>query len=178
METLTLGGQFTTPTHSTISGQAEAVSRPFKLHTARTGLRYLYNDDLPDAGAHIYVEGGPRSQGFGGAIIPFRLVDGTILELRGPWHSNSDALFSATGVDLRSCHVSWGCIGTGRDHKGMASIITNLLHFDPPGGIEGTFSRIEHLANSMALAHGTELAYYSESRGGSQCGFTRAHPKP
>jgi hypothetical protein len=170
---LELGGSWTDGPYQMISGQGEAVSRKLKLATAKDGCRWLYNDDLPDAGAFIYVEGGPNSQGFGGATIPFQLVDGTTLHLKGPWHSNSEALFGACNIDLRSRHLTWGCIGTGRDWEQSRSKITGLLYFDPEGGLEGPFNRIEAMAQAMAKERGEQLAYYSGSHGGSSCGFTR-----
>jgi len=51
----------------------------------------------------IYVDtGDPESQGFGGAICMFTLEDGTKEQVKGPWHSNSEALFKDTGLDLRN----------------------------------------------------------------------------
>jgi hypothetical protein len=170
---LELGGSWTDGPYQMISGQGEAVSRPLKVATAANGTRWLYNDDLPNAGAFIYVEGGPNSQGFGGSTIPFKLVDGTTLELKGPWHSNSDALFKSTGIDLRERHVTWGCIGTERDYTNSRSTIRGLLYFDPEGGLEGPFNRIETMANAMAKERDVKLCYFSGSHGGSSCGFTR-----
>ncbi len=171
---LELGGSWTDGPYQMISGQGEAMSRAFKVATNKSGRRWLYNDDLRDAGAFVYVEGDPNSDGFGGATIPFKLVDGTTLPLKGPWHSNTEALFADCGIDLRNRHVTWGCIGTERDWKQSRSVIKGLIYFDPEGGIEGPFNRIESIAEAMARLHKAELAYFSGSHSGSSCGFTRA----
>ena len=56
---------------------------------------------------NIYVDGCPGSQGFGGSTLTFKMVDGSEVQLKGPWHSNSEALFYETGVDVRGLHKTF-----------------------------------------------------------------------
>ncbi len=55
------------------------------------------NDSLNN----IYVSSTPTNRGFGGTKMSFDLDDDTTVTLIGPNHSNSDALYNATGIDLK-----------------------------------------------------------------------------
>jgi len=49
----------------------------------------------------IYVYDPLNEKGFEGAQVTFTLVDGRKVSFRGPWHSNPEALYERTGIDLR-----------------------------------------------------------------------------
>jgi|SRR5215813_3051286 len=169
---LKLGGDFIHPSYSMVSGSAIAESNTYTKVLSKTGKIYLVAD-RPDAASYIYVEGGPGSDGFGGRTLAFTLTDGTVLQLKGPWHTNPHDLLANTGIDLRNKFMTWGCVGTGREHSPMR--VTGLVYFDPEPTI-GAFDRVEKLAERMAEQRIEQLAYFSESQGGSSCGFTRFKP--
>jgi len=91
----------------------EAEQRRYKKIIGKDGHIYLYaiQDNPAD---NIYVSGGKNSDGFGGRTLSFTLEDGTVEELRGPWHTNSDDLFVHTGIDLRAKYLTFVVIGKGR----------------------------------------------------------------
>jgi hypothetical protein len=41
------------------------------------------------------------TEGYGGRTLTFQLVDGSTLEMVGPWNGNADHLFEDTGYDVR-----------------------------------------------------------------------------
>lgn len=175
---IVLGGRYAIHDRSMISGISEAESRKFKVVMGNQGRRWLYNDEIPGCGAWVYCEGGPGSKGFGGSTITFQLLEGGELSLKGPWHGNPDSMFRETGIDLRKRHITYGVIGENREYARDAGgwAITNVLYFDTEPQ-EGDFSRIEQLANEFAMLLGKEVAFYSETHGGSTNGFTHALKK-
>lgn len=175
---IVIGGRFVAPLRGMISGIDQAEKGEYKVAIGKSGKRWLYNDDIKGCASHIYVEGEPGSQGFGGSVISFKLLNGDVLNLRGPWHTNSHSMFADTGIDLRDRSITFGVIGTDREFvsNSMSMAISNVLYFDTEP-TEGSFNRIKDLANKMAIERGQELAFYSESEGGSQCGFTHALKK-
>jgi len=100
----------------------------------------------------------------------FPTKDGDIL-IQGPWHSNTDALYKATGKDLRDKHLTWGVISKGRkylsDHR---TVMVDVLHIDPTWGVVGMFERIDNLAQAFADERDEVVYYYCQSHGGSSCG--------
>lgn len=162
---LVLGGKFVDDYYSMVSGQAVAQSNYYNIAIGKSGRIWLYQD-----GDSIYEQGGPKSEGFGGALLEFKLSNGCdSVKLKGAWHSNSSALFQDTGIDLRLQHLTWGVIGTKRSHDDGRSVIENLLWFDKEPTY-GAFKRIEDKATEMSHQMKKTLYYYSRSVGGSSCG--------
>jgi hypothetical protein len=118
--------------------------------------------------------GRKRSEGYGGRTMQFPTKDG-VVELQGPWHSNTDALYERTGVDLRNKHWTWGVVGLERDYSGRQEIYRDILYEDPPTGLVGDFDRVEHIAQHLANELGITVYCYRQSRGGSSSGSV--HPK-
>lgn len=141
-----------------ICASSEAESKRLVLVRGKSGRCWLYDPD----GADCYVEGGPDSGGFGGRVITFTLLDGTQVQWKGPWHSNTNALFLDTGVDLRNKHLTWGCVGLGR--KG--NTITDVIWFDDRPTM-GAFDRVESKARELAAERNCPVFVYMQSQGGS-----------
>lgn len=152
-----------------ICGSAEAESRRYHKFVSRSGRIYLVADQ-EDAAANIYAEGGPNSDGFGGRTLTFTLVDDTKLELKGPWHTNSQDLFNNTGVDVRDQHYTFVVISRRRESgEHYESIMVDVLYRD--GGPKlGSFHRGDILAREWAREIGAPVFLYSQSKGGSSCG--------
>lgn len=169
--------QFYTPTDNDfvigrlpmICGSAEAESRKYHKYLGKNGRTYLVADQ-PDAGANIYVEGGPNSDGFGGRTLTFPLVDGGEIKLKGPWHTNSGDLFANTGVDVRDQHYTFVVISRGRESgEHYESIMVDVLYKDDEPQL-GSFHRGDSLAREWAREIGAPVFLYSQSSGGSSCG--------
>lgn len=158
-----------------ISGQGEAQSRKYHLYLGRSGKRWLVADQEA-AAENVYVEGGPNSDGFAGATLTFPLVSGSEIKLKGPWHANADSLFADTGIDVRDKHFTFVVIAHDREFDNGQTILTNVIHQDSEP-ILGSFNRGQILARSMARMLGHPVVCYSESSGGSSCGFVKPDEK-
>jgi hypothetical protein len=109
--------------------------------------------------------GKPYSEGYAGRVMSFPTKDGAI-EIQGPWHSNSDALYEAVGVDIRDKHLTFGCVALERD----GDTYQDIIYIDPKEGIVGTFERVDEIAQKLADELDRVLYVYSRSHGGSHSG--------
>jgi hypothetical protein len=159
-----------------ISGQHDAQIRRYKKIQGEHKTWYVSLDD--NAGDHIYCtpehcenEPGYKGfQGFGGATLRFELEDGTVDNIKGPWHSNSDALYCDTKHDIRDKHITQGIIAKERIHKDYyTSIYKKIIHYDIEPVI-GLFNRIEDIAQQYANDNDCDVYYAVRSDGGGSSG--------
>lgn len=156
-----------------VCGSAEAESRKYHKYLGKNGRTYLVADQ-PDAGANVYVEGGPNSDGFGGRTLTFPLVEGGEVKLKGPWHTNSGDLFANTGIDVRDKHYTFVVISRDRKSgKNYESIMVDVLYRDDEPQL-GSFHRGDVLARQWAKEIGAPVFLYSQSSGGSSCGQVKS----
>lgn len=154
------------------SGQGEAQSRRYHKHIGKGGRIWLVADQ-PNAAANLYVEGGPNSDGFGGATLTFPLVDGTEIKLKGPWRSNSQHLFVETGIDVRHKHYTFVVISRRRESgEHYESIMADVLYKDDEPQL-GPHHRGDVLAREWAQKLGAPVFLYSASESGSSCGMVK-----
>jgi len=161
------------------SGIADAQSRKYHKAVGKSGAVWLYADQ-PNAGDNVYSHTpNPNWRtmrasfaGFGGAVLKFPLVDGTVYEARAPWHSNAVAMFTDTGIDLRQTHLTLVVIGKGvrRVSGSLHGIITDVLYKDLKP-LVGYFKRGDYLADKLANELDTEVFLFVSSQGGSSAGF-------
>lgn len=160
-----------------ICGSAEAESRRYNKYVGKSGRIWLVADQ-EDAANNIYISASPEQlesgyrgfQGFGGSTLTFQLIDGSEIKLKGPWHSNSQALFEDTGIDVRDRHYTYVVIS--RDRKSgehYESIMVDVLYRDEAPQL-GSFHRGDELAREWAREIGAPVFCYSQSKGGSSCG--------
>lgn len=175
---LEIGSSWTETPTGTVFARAEAESLVWRKHTTDRGETWLTRaDGLGDT--VIYHNPKNTSRGFGGATLTFTLEDESTIQLKGPWSSNTQALFTSTGIDLREKHTTWGCVGRWRDYNyqnspmGVATIGA-LLYFDKEPTV-GPFERIRLLAERLAYDRDEILFYFEESIGGSRCGHVYPH---
>lgn len=153
-----------------VCGSAEAESKVYqKVQSTKGKNTYYVPVNGSERAGNIYVDPhDPKSEGFAGRVISFPLEDGTVDEVKGPWHTNCDALFEETGLDLRNEHRTFVVLGMGRTYEDHKTVITDVIYQDPEGGLVGSFDRYKELE----LQYPEAEQYYSESRGGSSCGQT------
>jgi len=163
-----------------ICGQSEAASRKYKKFQGKSG-RFWYVSVQENEGDNVYVSPDVREtkpgyrgfQGFGGATIPFELEDGTVDHVRGPWHSNCEALFQDTGYDARDKHLIFGVIardfGPDPDNPWGQGIMIDVIWMDEKPTV-GSFDRVTELAKEIANKEGKPVICYSRSTGGSSRG--------
>lgn len=141
--------------------------------TDKKGTYWLWPVEHKEQGSMVHcgdIRAGQRSEGYGGRVMNFPTKDG-VIKIQGPWHSNSDALFEATGIDLRDKHLTWGLIALKRESERNSYVFKDVLHLDPDGGVLGRFERIDELAQKFANSLDKPVAYYMRSHGGSSCGY-------
>lgn len=136
---------------------------------------------IPQAAEKLYVTNNPANTtgkgsgyGFGGATIFFTTDEGEF-EAHGPWHSNAEALFDDTGFDVRSLHLTRVWVAEGREYENVYSKPTpkGTVYYQEDAPAMGTFKRGKRIAQAIADLYQTEVVLYSESNGGSSCGFVK-----
>lgn len=166
-----------------ISASGEVAARKFHMVKGKSGMRWLYSAVDQDVASFVYVEGGPGSRGFGSRDIRFELVEGGAVLLTGPWHSNADAMFRDTGIDVRDKMFSFCVIAKrrgrikfiGETAFGPREItrdtLEDVLYMDK-APVLATFERpeIKEMAEWFADMLGHSVYLYKETRGGSSNG--------
>lgn len=112
---------------------------------------------------------GRRSDGYGGRNMDFLTKDG-VITIQGPWHGNADALFDATGIDIRDRFWTWGVIAMGRSYSNNQTIYKDVIYIDPDDGKIGLFDRVELIAKAKADELNKPVYCYRKSSGGSSEG--------
>lgn len=163
-----------------VSGAGEAAKFIYRKVVGKRGV-WLFptNSSTPGEQVHFHDPADTGSQGYGGSTLHFLLEDGTTYDAKGPWHSNTDALFSDTGVDIRNTFRTFGVVAKKRTslllRPGVSGNSSHyrfdgLLHLDSEPQI-GDFDRIKKIALEFATKLEHPVVCYSESNGGSSCGW-------
>ncbi len=148
----------------------------YKKAVGRSGKIWIYQ--IGEGSSNfIYVSPDRREnfpgfrgfRGFGGSTLSFTLEDGSVEKIQGPWHSNSEALYHDTGVDIRNRHLTYVIIAKNREFSNGTTLVGILYKDEKP--MEGDFHRGTIMAMGMAKKLGRPVVCYSESLGGSSEGF-------
>lgn len=162
------------PRRGMVAEDALVGVRTFKKYVGKSGKIWMVAIQSNPADS-IYVSGGEHSEGMAGRTFTFKLEDGTTEDIKGPWHTNSNALLKDTGIDIRDLHSTFGVIGMDRSYgsNGIHPVtIHDVLHLDSDWTL-GTFDRIEQLAQIFANNHLKPVCYFVKSKGGSSCGYAK-----
>lgn len=150
-------------------GSYEAEKRKYRKVIGKSGRIWLYAIQGNSAD-NIYVSGSKNSDGFGGRTLSFTLEDGSIEELKGPWHTNSDDLYNNIGIDLRNKHLTFVVISESRNRiqieRRYYTKMVNVLYKDIKSTI-GRFDRGEKIAQKIANKSQQCIYCYTQSQGGS-----------
>jgi len=149
-----------------ICGSAEVEERIFKKIQGKRGVWYVAIQDNPADNVYFTKNDGKYSEGFAGRVLPFLLEDGTIDQIQGPWHSNSDSLYEDTGYDVRNKYLTQGIIAKRRKYDYFnGDRYTGVLHYDEEA-VLGDYDRIENLAQEYANKLGVKVYYAVKTAGG------------
>jgi len=156
------------------SAEAEALTYK-KINGKRPGTLWLVaNQENAADNVYFHDSNDKNSDGFAGRVIHFQLEStvpgqtGDVLSLKGPWHSNSGALFADTGYDCRNKYRTRVIVSKGNrydDH--YLEILTDVVYCEPVEGRLGTFNRGDEIAQKIADDLGKPVRLYSESKSGS-----------
>lgn len=120
---------------------------------------------------HIYV-GYPydtKSQGYAGRWLVFPTTDDMTISLQGPWHSNADALYEATGVDVRGQHYVQLVVGLSRyNGPSYRTTLTDIVYFGEPG-VRG-YNDYKAVLRRLYEQYHQDLYYWHGGSGGSTYG--------
>ena len=168
---------FEVPTKGMICGLSEQASIKYTMTEEPNGLMWMVGANVPDQANYVYC-GSPKytgSEGFGGRWLTFELVDGKKIKLQGPWHSNADALFDHTGVDVRDRHYTFVVVSRKLKHP----LMSEILWIDPMPML-GERNRHKQICENLLERGEEDLFYYNETKGGSVTGpYTpEYHPGP
>lgn len=161
-----------------LSGSHEAAQHKYQLLVGKSGRRWLVADNEA-AGENVYVEGGPNSDGFAGRILTFELVSGDTLSLKGPWHSNPDALFADTGHDVRDKHRTQGIIALRRERGAKyyePDKFYDVIYYDE-APVLGTYNRVKDLAEQFAEGFDGTIFVSFKTKGGGLASWAGKRPK-
>lgn len=154
------------------SGPVVSGDRSFEILYARTDTpsrTWLYPADLsiPDAADFIYTRDRDEkiSHGFGGRSLHFNTAHG-ICSLQGPWKSNADDLFKQTGVDLRKSHLTLGVVARYAKYLDFCRAIYSGVLFADDAPVNGSYDRIEKIAQRYADELGQRIFFSMRSHGG------------
>lgn len=156
-------------TPQTISGIGNAESKKYRKVLSKDGTIYLIAVGK-FAADNIYVDGGPGSRGFAGATLEFPLEDGTVIKLKGPWHTNADDLLKHTGVDIRDKHSTRVTIALETNQGWPTTIVKEIL-YDDKEFVEGFFDRGTNMAKEFVRKLGKPVFYHVETGGGAHSGW-------
>ena len=150
---------------------SEAEERSYRMALDGKGCVWFYCLEATSPGDTVYFHdpNDLHSDGFAGRTITFRIGKTGQYLAKGPWHSNTDALYERTQIDLRAKHLTFGAVALRRSYDHLDTVLEDLLHIDKEPEL-GEFSRVEKIAQGHADRLGHPVFYYSESSGGSGCG--------
>lgn len=159
------------------SASYEAEQLIYKKLKGKNGRTYL----VPIgkfAGDNVHVSGGENSQGYAGRTLAFQLEDGSAINLKDPWHTNSGDLFEQTGYDVRDKHKAKVFIAENCEYiKGeYKPTLSDILHEDLDFQ-EGFFNRGTDLAKTFADSLNKPVYYYVLTGGGSHSGWKKPGEK-
>jgi len=168
--------EYVTEDYQMFSGQGEAVERKYRKYIGKSGNTWLVADQ-ENAAENVYVTNNPQNttsssqgfEGFGVATLSMPLVDGTTFLLHGGWHSNADALFADTGVDVRNQTYTFVVLSKERvtmDDGSYRTIMRDVVYKDEKPTL-GSYYRYREIVKRYPEAN----YVYSSSRGGSSCGL-------
>lgn len=148
----------------------------FRKVTGKSGNTWLVKV-VPPAGSKVYRTNNPENTtgkgggyGFGGATISFTTVDGEF-KAHGPWHSNAEALYEDTELDIRHLHLTrvWVAEGAGFEEGSYKTVPHGEVYYRENVPAMGEFHRGKAIGQAIANLYQKRVFVYSESDGGSSC---------
>ena len=124
----------------------------------------IHYDDNPSNLPTDNYKGYKGFRGYGGREIPFKLEDGTIKIIKGPWHTNSETLYNDIKLDIRNKHLTIGCLFLDRC-KSILNNFTNVIYVDEEPVI-GDYDRIKNMAIEYSKKYKQTIYYYMKSATG------------
>lgn len=133
------------------------------------GRTYYYPVDVPNPGDHVHVDTkDPESRGYGGRTLEFKLEDGEVRSVKGPWHGGLQELYEQTGIRLADLHYTKVTV-EAQGPNGSPEVVYKEDDF-----VLGQFMRGARIAYQLADALGRPVELHVNSAGGGMAGMI--HP--
>jgi hypothetical protein len=142
-----------------------------------SGHTWYCPTNIPNKASQLHVDThDPNSRGYGGSTLEFRLDDGTVAEVKGPWHSNSGYFLDDTGVDITATHLTRViCGGSFSEKWSHTEEGLNDIFYNEVEPVLGTFHRYEAVCDALLRDRGgVKFAFIMISEGGSSAGIYEA----
>jgi len=155
--------------YSMACGSYEAEIRRYKKYVDKQGGVWLVsNQEAAAENVYFHNPKDLNSDGFAGRTLTFILEDDSEYKAKGPWHTNADALFAATGVDIRNTHFTFVVLAKERFSTNDGRYRTALrgIIYKDEKPILGSFNRYKDLIKQHPEAN----FYFTGSSGGSCSG--------
>jgi len=157
------------------SGFAEQAGLRYKKIVGKESIWYISLQSNQADNIYQTSKSGPTKygsfEGFGGATLLFELEDGTVDSVKGPWHSNSDALLADTGYDITKLTLTRGIVAKNKiiTDCWKEDEYTGVLHYDEEPTL-GSYHRILDIAQNFANQLNQDIYYAMVSTGGGTSG--------
>jgi len=108
----------------------------YELAIDSRNFGWLLPADIPNRGDWIlrtaFANWDKCGEGFGGSTMNLRLTSGDTFVLRGGWHTNSEELLRATGIDFTNLHYTFmvATEANNEENEVMADLDWHLGDFD------------------------------------------------
>jgi hypothetical protein len=156
-----------------ICGSTEAESRKYHKYECSKGVYLVADQENSADNVYFHNPRDTRSEGFGGREITFPLVNGGVYIAKGPWHTNADSLYTATGIDIRDKYATRVVIGKDRimgSHPCSGTIV-GVVYMEEDWVIS-TSSREREILRTLPPG---EYFVYSQGQSGSCMGWNTIH---
>tara|TARA_R110000850_G_scaffold270524_1_gene403606 strand:- start:885 stop:1400 length:516 start_codon:yes stop_codon:yes gene_type:complete len=154
-----------------ISSQGEVQERVFEKVQGKRYTWYVAMQE--DRADNVYVST-ENKQGMGGAVLPFKLQDGSIDQVQAPWHSSSCSLLEDTGLDVtntsRLSYIISEVRESPTEHYGAYTCKGVLEHVEEE---LMTFNTPEERGQYFANKLGKMVYVTSRSSGGGCAGWSK-----
>lgn len=136
--------------------------------------RIWFVPNIPNSADEILVSNNPQNttnpnqafQGFGGSTLKLPLMDGSIFELHGGWHSNGQALLEDTDINILDKHYMFVIVCEAIKYRhGYIEDFLNVYYQDTEWTLR--LHNCEYIVQNIANKLQKTVAYWIGSAGGS-----------
>jgi hypothetical protein len=124
---------------------------------------------------HVTDSDPGHMKGYGGHVLKFELDDGTVDEVKGPWHTNSIGFFRDTGINIGELHLTQVTLWDETNRDSIAEPI-----YQETQKVLGPFYRGQRAAHQLANLRNKLIGYEIITNGGSHSGTaypdSKQHP--
>ena len=130
-----------------------------KIHAEDVNEDYYVPVDILNVADELHVTDSSNTshmKGYDGSTLAFKMEDGTVEHVTGPWHTNSRGFINHTGINISELHLTK--ITLWQDDE---------IIYEEKAPVLGPYYRGDRIARQLAIIRNKEIKVKSESSGGS-----------